>query len=228
MLNNSKICIPVTGKTLKSFLLQLKKSQNLANFVELRVDYIKNINLEMLSVIAKRTNKRSILCCRSKKEGGNFEGTLEKQNEILQMGNNLGFNYLDIDFCIANKITIQNKKVKFILSYHNFEKTPNLKELKTIASHMRDFKPDILKFSVMANSKIDVKTLFQLLINKKENENMIVLGMGKQGKITRLLSPLLGAYLTFASLKETKSALAQITYQAIENFYNNLQEILGY
>lgn len=228
MLNNSNICISVNGKTLKSFLLQLEQSQTLANFVELRVDYIKNINLEMLSIIAKRTNKRSILCCRAKKEGGNFEGTLEKQNEILQMGNNLGFNYLDIDFAIADKITIQNKKVKSILSYHNFKKTPNLKELKTIASHMKNFKPDILKFAVMANSKIDVKILFQLLINKKENENMIVLGMGKQGKITRLLSPLLGAYLTFASLKETQSAPAQITYQVMENFYNNIQEILDH
>nr|WP_304985707.1 type I 3-dehydroquinate dehydratase [Coxiella-like endosymbiont] len=57
---------------------------------------------------------------------------------------------------------------------------------------MWDFKPDVLKFAVMTNSQTDVKTLFQLLLNKKENENMIVLGMGDQGKTTRLLSPLLG------------------------------------
>ena len=228
MLSNSNICITVVGRTLESFLLKLKKAQTLANFVELRVDYIQNINSEMLGVIAKHTNKKSILCCRSRKDRGNFEGTLKEQNKILQSGNNLGFNYLDIDFPIVNKITIQNKKSKFILSYHDFKETLDLKELKTIVACMRDFKPDVLKFAVMANSQTDVKTLFQLLLNKKENENMIVLGMGNHGKITRLLAPLLGGYLTFASLEEVKSASGQITYQLMNNFYHNLQEILDH
>ena len=228
MLSNLNICITVVGRTLESFLLQLEKAQTLANFVELRVDYIKNIDLGMLDVIERHTNKRSILCCRAKNEGGKFKGTLKEQNEILQIGNNFGFNYLDIDFAIANKITVQNKKSKFILSYHNFKETPNLKELKAIAAHMRNFKPDVLKFAVMANSQIDVKNLFQLLLNKQENEDMIVLGMGEQGKITRLLSPLLGGYLTFASLEETKLASVQVAFQVMENFYNNIQEILAY
>ncbi|WP_256385304.1 type I 3-dehydroquinate dehydratase [Coxiella endosymbiont of Rhipicephalus microplus] len=98
MLNNLKICISVIGLTLESFLLQLKKAQNLTNFIELRVDFIQNISPEMLDVIATHTNKKSILCCRSKRDGGKFDGTLEEQNKILQVGNNLGFNYLDIDF----------------------------------------------------------------------------------------------------------------------------------
>lgn len=228
MLNNLNICITVAGKSLESFLSQLKKAQTLANFVELRVDYIQNINSEMLGVIAKHINKKSILCCRSKKDHGNFEGTLEEQNKILQSGNDLGFNYLDIDFPIVNKITIQNKKSKFILSYHDFKETLDLKKLKTILAHMRDFKPDVLKLAVMANNPIDVKTLFQLLLSKQENENMIVLSMGNYGKITRLLAPLLGGYLTFASLEEAKSAPGQITYQLMNNFYYKLQEILDH
>ena len=228
MLSNLNICITVVGRTLESFLLQLNKAQTLANFVELRVDYIQNINSEMLSIIAKYTNKKSILCCRAKKDGGNFKGTLKEQNKILQSGNNLGFNYLDIDFPIANKITIQNKKAKFILSYHDFKKTLDLKEFKIIVACMRDFKPDVLKFAVMANSQTDVKTLFQLLLNKKENENMIVLGMGNHGKIIRLLAPLLGGYLTFASLEEAKLIPGQLTYQIMKNFYHNFQEILDH
>lgn len=228
MLNNLKICISVIGLTLESFLLQLKKAQNLSNFIELRVDFIQDISPEMLDVIATHTNKKSILCCRAKRDGGKFDGTLEEQNKILQVGNNLGFNYLDIDFDLANKITIQNKKSKFILSYHNFKKTPDFKELDSIAAHMSHFKPDVLKFAVMINTQTDVKTLFQLLINKKENENMIILGMGDQGKITRLLAPLLGGYLTFASLEEEKSESGQIAFQAMKNFYYKLYEILDH
>ncbi|AJC50671.1 type I 3-dehydroquinate dehydratase [Coxiella endosymbiont of Amblyomma americanum] len=230
-MSNVNICISVTGKTLETFLLQLKQSQHLVDIIELRVDCIKNINLEMLCVISEHTKKKSILCCRSKKDGGNFEGTVKEQNEILQMGNTLGFNYLDIDLLIAKNIVIRNKKAKFIISYHNFVETPNFGELKKIAMRMRNYEPDILKFSVMINSRDDIKTLFRFLLNKRENENMIVLGMGKKGKIVRLLTPFFGGYLTFSSLstfKEAHAAPGQIPYQIMEKFYNNFQEILYY
>lgn len=227
MLSNLKICIPVVGLTLESFLLQLKKAQNITDFIELRVDFIKKINTEMLNIIARHTYKKSILCCRAERDGGNFKGTLEEQNKILQIGNNLGFNYLEIDLNLANKITIQNKKANFILSYHNFKKTPDFKELTTIAAYMRKFNPHVIKFAVMANNDTDVKTLFQLLLTKKENENMIVLGMGQEGKITRLLTPLLGGYLTFASL-DVKSAPGQINYDTMKSFYYMFQDFLDH
>ncbi|QHG92651.1 type I 3-dehydroquinate dehydratase [Coxiella endosymbiont of Amblyomma sculptum] len=227
MNDENVVCISVVGRTLESFLLQLKKSQELSNFVELRVDWIQNINVMKLNAIARNTNKKSILCCRSRSEGGNFKGTFEKKNEILQMGNTLGFDYLDIDLVTANRITIHNKKSKFILSYHNFVETPDLKNLEMIMMHMRNFNPDVLKISVMINSQIDVKILFQLLLNKRKDENVIVLGMGKKGRIVRLLAPLFGGYLTFSSLEEeTQSAPGQIPYRMMKKFYRNLKKIL--
>ena len=225
MLNTPLLCAVVIGKTLSDFLFQLEKAQVMADLVELRVDYLENINSRMLHHIAKRIHKKTILCCRAKRDNGNFTGTLEAQNEILQVGNDLEFDYLDIDLAVANKIVIQRKKAKTIISYHNFQNTPPLEGLINIVDEMRVFSPDILKLTVMTNQSDDVHVLFRFLLNKKPSENMIVLGMGKEGKITRLLAPLLGSYLTFASMDESSSALGQIDIKTMRDFYHQFKII---
>ena len=226
MINKPLLCAVVIGKTLSDFLSRLKRAQAVADLIELRVDYLKNINSKILCRVAKQIQKKAILCCRAKRENGNFTGTLEAQNQILQTGNDLKFDYLDIDFAIANKIVIQRKKAKKIISYHNFQNTPTLKTLINIASEMRAFSPDILKFAVMTNQSDDVNILFRFLLNKKPSENIIVLGMGKKGKITRLLAPLLGSYLTFASIDKFSSAPGQIDIKTMRNFYHQFKIII--
>lgn len=222
MLNKPLLCAVVIGKTLSNFLLQLEKAQAMADLVELRVDYLENINSRMLHDIAKQVQKKVILCCRAKRDNGNFTGTLKAQNQILQIGNDLEFDYLDVDLAIANKIIIQRKKAKKIISYHNFQNTPSLVTLVNIAHKMRAFAPDILKFSVMINQSDDVNILFRFLLSKRPSENIIALGMGKQGKITRLLTPLLGGYLTFASVDASSSAPGQIDIKTMQDFYHQL------
>lgn len=225
MLNKPLLCAVVIGKTLSGFLSQLQRAQAIADLVELRVDYLKNINSKTLYHIAKQIKKKVILCCRAKRDNGNFTGTLEAQNQILQTGNDLKFDYLDIDLAIANKIIIRRKKAKKIISYHNFQKTPTLKALINIAGEMRTFSPDILKFAVMTNQLDDANILFRFLLNKKPSENIIVLGMGKKGKITRLLAPLLGSYLTFASIDHSSSAPGQIDIKTMRNFYHQFNRL---
>lgn len=225
-MNSLKLCTVVIGKTLDAFLSQLQKAQAVADFVELRVDYIENITSETLHTIANHTNTEAILCCRAKRDGGHFLGTLEEQNKILQTASDLGFDYIDIDLNIADKIVIQNNKAKIIISYHNFEATPELKTLTHIANHMRALKPDILKFAAMVNNENDIKNLFKLLLDKKHDEKMIVLGMGPKGKITRLLAPFLGGYLTFVSVNETSSASGQMDIQIVQDIYHKLCQLL--
>ena len=228
MIDTCKICVIIVGKTLDDFLSQLKKAQLTADFVELRLDYLENIDPETVRTIKNHTYKKAIFCCRSRSEGGYFRGTFEDQQEILQAGNTLGFDYLDIDFPIAHKIRIQEKKTKTIISYHNFLYTPSLMVLNRLLENMRPFKPDVFKFAVKIVQSKDVKILFQLLINKRSYENMIVVGMGEQGKIIRLISPLLGGYLTFAAINETISAPGQLNLNIIQDFYRLFYKVVQY
>ncbi|AAO91559.1 type I 3-dehydroquinate dehydratase [Coxiella burnetii] len=225
MLNTPRICVVVIGKTLEEFLSQLEAAQTAVDFVELRIDYLEQINPNWVRIIKNHTHKKAILCCRARADGGKFLGTPEAQQEILQAGNDLGFDYLDIDLPVANKISIHEKKAKIIISYHNFLHTPPITELNFLLENMRLFNPDVFKFATKSEQYEDVKTLFKLLINKKNNENMIVLGMGEQGKIIRLLSPLLGGYLTFSSINGAISAPGQIDFKTMQDFYQRFYKI---
>ncbi|WP_267257290.1 type I 3-dehydroquinate dehydratase [Coxiella endosymbiont of Ornithodoros maritimus] len=227
MLNAARICVVVIGKTLEEFLFQLEAAQTAVDFVELRIDYLEQINPQWVQIIKNHTHKKAILCCRARADGGNFLGTSEAQQEILQAGNDLGFDYLDIDLPVANKISIYEKKAKIIISYHNFLHTPPITELNSLLENMRLFNPDVFKFATKSEQCEDVKTLFKLLINKKINENMIVLEIGEQGKIICSLSPLLGGYLTFSSINDVISAPGQIDFKTMQNFYQCFYKILS-
>ena len=110
-------------------------------------------------------------------------------------------------------------KTKIILSFHNFEKTPEIKELKLLIDRMREYNVEVLKIATMINKTQDIKNLFQILLNKKKNEKMIVVGMGKKGQITRILGPLLGSFSTFASTIYGETAPGQIDINKMQGIY---------
>jgi len=222
---NAKICTIVTGNTIDKFLINLKRIQAQACFVELRVDFINNLKLEHIKIIQEKTHKKSILTCRSRLEGGNFQRSEKDRISIIQEALRLKFDYIDIELSAINKINLKNKnkQLKIICSYHDFKKTPSYEKLEEIASKMKkDKKCDIIKVVTMVKKEEDNQKLFQLLLNKDKKQKMIVLGMGEFGKITRILSPLLGGYLTFASLNEIESAPGQINIAELTKIYNKI------
>lgn len=220
-MNKIKICAVVTGRTIEEFISNLIRIQKTYEFVELRVDYINDFNIDMISQIRLVLKVKSIFTCRLKKYGGSFPDTKKsKLNEIIQKANNLRFDYIDIDLGIIKSIEIKNKKSKLIASYHNFDKTPNLEELDKITIKMKNSEADIYKYATMVNNVEDLNRIYRLLIEKENNENVIALGMGEKGRISRIISPLLGGYLTYASSNGGKSAPGQIDLSKLNSVYN--------
>ncbi|MFA6016910.1 MAG: type I 3-dehydroquinate dehydratase [Patescibacteria group bacterium] len=208
-----KICTPVIGKTLKEFLNNLDQVQEISDMVELRVDEIKNLTGKDLRLIKGKTKKEAILTSRKK--------------EIILKAFEIGFDYVDIDLEILEKEptfakAIVGKKTKIILSFHNFIKTPEIKELTFIVNCMRDLKVEVIKIATMINNDQDIKNLFKILLSKKKDEKMIMVGMGEKGQITRILGPLLGSFLTFASTEYGESAPGQIDINEMKRNYKLL------
>ena len=147
-----------------------------------------------------------------------LEDNNQKQQEILQYANNIGCDYIDIDYPVYNNIKISNLKSKIIISHHEFEtKSPiNIDNLNQIKQKMLDTNADILKFAIHCNNDQDAKSLYSLLNidNNINNKPIILIGMGISGKITRIISPILGSYLTFAMLKEQEQEKKQKQYTA--------------
>jgi 3-dehydroquinate dehydratase I len=87
---------------------------------------------------------------------------------------------------------------KAIISYHDFDKTPSREELDQIIERCFGNGADIAKISCMSNSARDNARLLGLLDCGKQ---LIVLGMGENGRLVRVLAPLLGSAFTYASLE---------------------------
>lgn len=203
-----KICTPVIGKTLNEFLKNLDQVQGVSEMVELRVDQINDLREQDLRLIRKKTIKESIFTSRKK---------------IILKALNLGFDYIDVELSLISNLDLSKRgKTKIILSFHDFEKTPHVNKLISIVNRMREYNVELLKIATVVNEDQDIKNLFQILLNKKKNEKIIVVGMGNKGQITRVLGPFLGSFLTFASTQYSETAPGQINIEKMKNIYKLL------
>ncbi len=76
----------------------------------------------------------------------------------------------------------------------------------------------------MINNKEDIIKILRLA-NEFEN-NIISIGMGDKGKITRILSPLFGSVVSYASFKNKSSAPGQIDIEELKETINILKKYL--
>lgn len=109
-----------------------------------------------------------------------------------------------------------------IISYHNFEVTPDVKELEQLLLRCYELGGDVAKIAVQVSTLKEVHNLLGLykLPGKK-----VVLGMGKMGRITRLMGPYLGAEFTFGSPGSgSETAPGQFSYNQLRDIYKVIDE----
>jgi 3-dehydroquinate dehydratase I len=104
--------------------------------------------------------------------------------------------YLDEIICFA-----QDRNCQVIISYHDFEKTPEKSRLAAIVDTCFSLGGDMAKIACMVQSERDGARLLGLL---DDHRKIIVIGMGDKGKVVRFASPLLGSPFTFASSGQGK------------------------
>jgi len=206
------ICLSVNANDFESceaFLTQY-------SFIEFRLDKT-NMNSQEIKYLFSSANK-TIATCRS----GKFEDS--KRIEILKTAILSGARYVDFDikqdleiFKFLKNLCLKNN-CQIIMSYHNFEKTPNLDELVRIKTEMQSYEPNIYKIACNVNDKNDILTILSLY--KEANNNLIALGLGEKGKITRIASTFLQAPFTYASIDEyQETAPGQIDYNSLKKIY---------
>ena len=112
------ICIPVISRDMVSAIKDIKKANKIADIIELRIDFVSDLDLKKLIDAAE---KPIIVTNRRKSENGNFKGTEGERLSLLKKAIELGADYVDIEINADYKQIIKNKKKsKIIVSYHNF------------------------------------------------------------------------------------------------------------
>ena len=220
------ICVHIVGETPQEIIRNLNKIQKKYNCIEIRFDKLKESSLETLKKIEKYTKTKSILTIRKKIDGGDYAGSEKTRIKLLLEALKLKFDFVDIEVETLNKNPklFKNYHQKIIASYHNFSKTPTTKEIKKVFKPIEKLSPKIKKIAVMINQSSDLKILYNLLINKKKKEQYIIIGMGEKGTISRVITPLLGSYLTFAPV-EKAVAPGQLQADKLKTIYNELNNI---
>ncbi len=198
----------------------ISAAETIADIIELRLDLIANFEL---SALLEATALPLIVTNRTKTEGGQFKGAEEDRVQILRQAIAAGADYIDIETSTPRELLksiLDNKgKTKVILSYHNFSNT--MEDLEPLYEIMCELPGDILKIVTYAQDISDNLKIFKLLKRaKKEGRKLIGLCMGEYGEISRVLSPLLGGFLTFGALESGKeSAPGQILGSTLKNIY---------
>lgn len=180
-------------------------SQNIFDVVEIRLDQLIQEN-ELKTKISSIT-KPLLLTCRHPKEGGdnNISEPLKRVSIIEPLLSHASA--IDIEISTATEMKnllteAKSKNIQIVLSYHNFETTPNLAELKTIATEAKDKGADIIKIATTTNTIQELMTLLTLSENGSI-ENLSFMGMGKFGMSSRLVAAQSGSVLNYSAIAET-------------------------
>lgn len=215
------ICISIAGLSFE----RCREALTDAEMAEIRLDRL-DFTLPRVREIFSM-HHRLIATCRP----GNISEA--ERTGLLLAAVEAGAAYVDIeidaddDFMEKIKAACRKKDCKLIISYHNYENTPPLEELKALVSTCFSFGADVAKIACQVDCEADaarILSLYDFDSQANTEKKIVAIGMGEKGKITRPAALLLGAPFTYAALAAGReTAPGQLTKQTLEDILDCLK-----
>lgn len=205
-----RICLTLTGSTLKENLETLNKYRNNVDMAELRVDYLNSDERLYARRFPSMAGVPCILTIRRQIDGGKFvEGEaartvlFARALSFADEDRSQNFSYVDFeeDFHIPSledaTLAFETKVIRSFHDMHNpvTDVISRLKQMTTSGF-------EIPKIAFMPHSLDDVTNLFRE-VSKLRDNNHILLAMGPMGVSTRILGYKLKNFLTYTSAPES-------------------------
>jgi 3-dehydroquinate dehydratase-1 len=211
------ICTAISDKDIR----KVKKQLSNAEMAEIRLD-LTGFSLEEISEIFTLPLPFVVTF-----RPGKYDEEYRKQ--MIQHAIKSGALYVDIE--LEAPVTYINEMIEYahpnkcevIISYHNYEETPDKQKLEEIVEECFRKGADIAKVACMVNKTSDNARLLGLL---ESGKRLVTIGMGPKGIISRVISPFLGAEFTFVSPDDDPgTAPGQISFSAMNKILNILKEL---
>ena len=221
-----KICIPVVETSLDKALRTIQQANQVADLIELRIDYLRKPEI---TTLVNGRQKPFIITNRREEEGGKYRGDERKRLEVLKEAIDLAVEYVDVEMrseeSLLHNLLANKKETQIILSFHDFQKTPSIKELKKLFDRMTRLGADIAKIVTFARTWEDnLNVLLLTAYAIKRKQEIVAFCMGEKGKMSRLFSPIMGAAWAYASLTRGKaSASGQLTVREMKEIWERLR-----
>lgn len=208
------ICVGIGRTRHKMVILEHRAlAERGAQLVELRLDWLSRIP-DLGRLIDKRPTP-VIITCRRPEDQGQWTGTEEQRVTLLRSAIVAGVEYVDLEEDIAGDIP-RYGDTRRIISYHNFDETPD--DLEDIHAKLCDRDPDIVKIVTMANSTADMVRMLQLV--EKSDVPTAGFCMGEFGMPSRVLCGKFGSPLTYTTFSSDRQlAPGQISFEEMRDLY---------
>jgi 3-dehydroquinate dehydratase type I len=195
-------------------LEKMARAEALADIMEIRLDFMTSFDL---SALISGATRPLIITHRSRREGGIGTTAHEIRARHLLKAMDAGARFVDVELSMPldhrQQILRYRSKTEVIVSSHIRNGTPPFAELEAMLRKAAATGADVVKIVTLARHMEDNLEVLRLIpVARAMGLKIIAFCMGPLGKISRIACPLLGGFLTFASLGENEaSAPGQMT-----------------
>jgi 3-dehydroquinate dehydratase type I len=211
-----RICVPIVSRS-----QDINAIAPLAYLFEVRIDLIG----KGWQSIAALLPRPWLACNRRVDEGGKAKGGEAKRIGELGRAVEIGAQLVDIELStpgVAEIVKDFKGRAEVIVSYHNLVETPPVDRLRQVIINQLAAGADICKVVTTAQRFKDNMEILEL-IGLFPDIRIIAFAMGDAGQVSRIMSPLVGGYLTYASSeKGSESAAGQMAVADVRKIYRML------
>ncbi|MCD6306813.1 MAG: type I 3-dehydroquinate dehydratase [Deltaproteobacteria bacterium] len=206
-----RICVSIAARDTAEALNKMARAETLADVIELRLDLMESFDMKQL---VGSTTKPILAAYRTKGQGG--AGNEEAAGPCLMEAVEAGANFVDVEWGLPpgyrEAIMKHPGRPRIVLSNHILDRTPPFAELRRLLEEMTDGGPDLVKIVPRAGKWEDNFQVLKLIpLALATHREIIAFCMGPLGRVSRILCPLMGGYMTFAALDSgEESAPGQI------------------
>jgi 3-dehydroquinate dehydratase/shikimate dehydrogenase len=199
------------------------EAQEGERFLEFRLDYLPDpaAGMQVIRTLLREYPDATVLAtCRRHQNHGHFNGSIEEQVRILDEAIDAGARAVDLEIESAEHVSAHldglRSRSSFIVSYHNFESTPNMD-----AVIRRMTRIDAWAYKLVTTARKPSDMLRVLSCTKAlPKTRLILLAMGEVGFPSRILSPAFGGIYTYAApLSCEGTAAGQVCARQLRNLY---------
>jgi 3-dehydroquinate dehydratase I len=201
-----------------SDLKRALRMRNLPDLFELRLDRLVRVSDQVENMLPK-LRVPVIITARHPYEGGAGKLRLRQRRDLLVRFLNHAA-YLDVELRSARAFQsllelAKNKKVRRIISFHNFKSTPSARILATKARQAQSHGADIFKIATRTDTPMELGRLVEFMTNNRLDLALAVMGIGKLGGISRVLLARAGSALIYASVGQTTDVEGQLSLEQL-------------
>lgn len=160
-----------------------------------------------------------IITARHPQEGGGNKLSLQQRRDVLTRFLPHA-DYVDVELRSASALRslltlAKQKKVRRIISFHNFKSTPPLRVLRAKARAAKTHGADIFKVATRTDTPVQLARLLDFITGKDIDLPVSAMGIGKLGAISRVLLGSAGSTLVYGSVGAQTDIQGQLSLKQL-------------